>query len=296
MPSETIAILSPGDMGHAVGRALVGCGHAVITCLAGRSERTRGLAEAGGFRVLPDLEAVAEEAHLVLAILPPAAAKETAEAVAAAMQRCGRTPPYVECNAISPGSSRAIGEVIGAAGAPYIDGGIIGTKPGGGYVPRLYVSGANTAPVSVLDGKAFEVMAIGGEVGRASAIKMCYAGLTKGTWTLYAAILVAAEAMGLSAELRDEFLYSQGDAYARMQGVVPRLPADSGRWIGEMEEIAATFADAGVTPGFHQGAAAMFRLLATTPFAAETRETMDRGRSLEDSVRVYARHLPCSDG
>ncbi len=121
---------------------------------------------------------------------------------------------------------------------------------------------------------------------------MCYAGLTKGTWTLQTAILLAAEAQGLTAELRDEFMYSQGQAYQQMEARVPRLAADSERWIGEMEEIAKTFADAGVTPGFHQGAAAVFRVLAETPFAAETRETIDETRTLEETVREAVRHLP----
>jgi len=77
-----------------------------------------------------------------------------------------------------------------------------------------------------------------------------------------------------------------------MEARVPRLPADSRRWIGEMEEIAKTFADAGVTPGFHEGAAAVFRLLAQTPFTAETLETMDKSRTMEETVREAAKHLP----
>ena len=296
MAKDTVALLFPGDMGHAVGRALGEHGHRVVTCLAGRSERTRGLARSGGVEDLPDLDALLAEAALVLSILPPASALGTAEAVAAAMGRSGATPPYVDCNAISPATASAIDAVIREAGAPFIDGGIIGTKPGGGFLPRLYVSGPDTAPAEAIDGEAFEVKPMGAEVGRASAIKMCYAGLTKGTWTLYTAVLTAAEAMGLGDDLAAEFQNSQRDAYARMQSIVPRLPADSARWIGEMEEIAATFDDAGVTPGFHQGAAAMFRLLAATPFADETRETYDSNRSLKETVEVVARHLPRRTG
>ena len=296
MAKDTVALLFPGDMGHAVGRALGEHGHRVVTCLAGRSERTRGLARSGGVEDLPDLDALLAETALVLSILPPASALGTAEAVAAAMGRSGATPPYVDCNAISPATASAIDAVIREAGAPFIDGGIIGTKPGGGFLPRLYVSGPDTAPAEAIDGEAFEVKPMGAEVGRASAIKMCYAGLTKGTWTLYTAVLTAAEAMGLGDDLAAEFQNSQRDAYARMQSIVPRLPADSARWIGEMEEIAATFDDAGVTPGFHQGAAAMFRLLAATPFADETRETYDSNRSLKETVEVVARHLPRRTG
>ena len=147
-----------------------------------------------------------------------------------------------------------------------------------------------------LDGKGIVVRAMGAEVGRASGIKMCYAALTKGTFTLHTAVLVAAEVMGLTAELDRELRDSQQAVHARMAATVPGLPADAARWIGEMVEIAATFADAGVTPKFHQGAAEIFRLLAETRFATETRENMDPNRGLEEVIPVYAAGLRRKDG
>ena len=300
MTKDTIAVLMPGDMGHAVGRVLAGHGHPVITCLDGRSDHTRALAEKAGISDAGSLEAVARGAGLILSILPPASALGLAEDVARAMEKTGAKPVYVDCNAVSPGTVKDIAQVIEAQGAPFIDAGIIGLKPdggpgegqGGGPGPRFYVSGADTKPMEALDGKGFQVLSLGAGAGRASALKMCYAGLTKGTWTLHTAVLLAAEAQGLSAELLGEFDYSQGQALAQMEARVPRLPADSERWIGEMEEIAKTFAGAGVTPGFHEGAAAVFRLLAETPFASETRETIDGERTLEDTIREAARFLP----
>jgi len=287
----TVAILMPGDMGHAVGRTLRAHGHDVVTCLEGRSARTRALAGAAGLRDLPDLETVVAEADMVLSILPPVEAPGLARRVAAAMAAAGARPCYVDCNAVSPATAREIGAVLVEAGAPFIDAGIVGAAPGRGPVPRFYVSGADTGPMAALDGKGIAVKAIGAEVGRASGLKMCYAGLTKGTWTLHTAVLVAAERLGLSAELKDEFLFSQAPAYALMEARIPRLPADAERWVGEMEQIAATFAALGVTPAFHQGAAEIFTLLAGTPFAAETRETIDETRTLEDSIKVYARQI-----
>lgn len=290
--TDAIAVLMPGDMGHAVGRVLARHGHDVLTCLDGRSERTRGLSEAAGIRDGGDLDAVIKAAALVLSILPPASALGLAGDVAGAMGRTGAKPVYVDCNAISPATANDIAAVLKAAGAPFIDAGIIGMAPDGhGPGPRFYVSGSDTGPMQALDGKGFQVKAIGSEAGRASALKMCYAGLTKGTWTLHTAVLLAAEAHGLSQELRDEFEYSQAPAYAQMQARIPGIPADSERWIGEMEEIARTFADAGVSPGFHEGAASIFRILSKTPFASETRATIDAGRTLEETIREAARFL-----
>ena len=289
--TDRIAILMPGDMGHGVGRALREHGHEVITCLAGRSARTRGLAEAAGMRDAGTLEALVREADMVLSILPPAAAIAQAEAVAAAIGAAGARPTYVDCNAVSPMTARKVGEIVAAAGAPFIDCGIIGLAPGKGAPTRFHVSGADTSPMEALDGKGIRVFPMGPEPGRASALKMVYAGLTKGTWTLHTALLMAAWQLGVYEETVAEYGNSQKAALEAMRARIPRLPADAARWIGEMEEIAATLASAGVTPGFHEGAAEVFAVLARTPFAEETRETWDESRTLEEAVEVFTQHL-----
>lgn len=288
MTLPVIAILMPGDMGHGVGAALSGAGHTVLTCLAGRSEATRALAAKAGMQNTETLVKLVERADVILSILPPSVAVSLATEIAAAMREAGKTPVYVDCNAISPATARAAGDAISAAGAVFIDAGIIGLAPGKGGGTRFYVSGTDVSAMLALDGKGFEVISLGDEVGRASAMKMVYAALTKGTWTLQTAVMLAAEKLGLTEELTAEFAFSQKPALDSMRARIPRLPADSGRWIGEMEEIAATFADAGVTSGFHDGAADIFRVLAQTPFAAETRETIDASRTMEDALKVYA--------
>ena len=157
--------------------------------------------------------------------------------------------------------------------------------------PRFYVSGPEAKLFDQLDGKGIAIRRCGEEIGRASAIKMTYAGVTKGVNTLYTAALIAAEAMGIGAELRAEFADSQPAAFKAMQNTISRLPADSARWVAEMEEIASTFAAAGVTPQFHSGAKWVFELLSRTPYAAETRETMDRTRTLEQSIATYVQYV-----
>jgi 3-hydroxyisobutyrate dehydrogenase-like beta-hydroxyacid dehydrogenase len=291
MTLDRIAILMPGDMGHAVGRALGRHGHEVTTCLAGRSERSRGLAAAAQMRDAGSLEALVAGADLVLSILPPDAAVAQAGAVATAMEASGERPVYVDCNAVSPQTAREVGAIIAAAGAPFIDCGIIGAAPGKAKPTRFHVSGPDTGAMERLDGKGIEVLAMGPEIGRASALKMVYAGLTKGTMTLHTAMLLAAWQLGIYDEAVAEFANSQAGALAAMQGRVPRIPADAGRWIGEMEEIAATLAGVGVPSGFHDGAAEIYRVLDQTPFAAETRETMDPSRTIDQAIPVYARFL-----
>lgn len=292
MPVQTVGILSPGEMGHAVGRALISGGLEVITSLEGRSELTKSFAAKAGIRDAGSLEAMAGEADLVLSIVPPARALETAAAAARAMISAGKTPPYADCNAVSPDTTRRIGEEIIRAGAEYIDGGIIGGPPGEGSSPRFYVSGPRAGLMCELDGKGIKVRPIGDEIGSASGLKMCYASLTKGTLALQAAVFATAEALGLTGELKNELMESREALYKQIENGTRRLPSVSARYIGEMEEIAATYAAAGVTPKFHQGALDVYRFLVSTPLSEETSETIDTGRTLEQAAKIFAGHLP----
>ncbi len=291
MGLETIAILSPGDMGHGVGKALVEHGYRVTTCLAGRSERTRDLAAKAGMVDAPSLGEMTVQADLIMSILVPAQAVGVARDVANAMRACGVSRPFADCNAVSPRSASAMASIIGAADGDYIDGGIIGGSPARGAAPRIYTSGPRAGLMDELDGKGIAIRNLGPSIDRASGMKMCYASMTKGTNALRVAMLTAAYSLGLYDELIEELAFSQGDALSAMESGIPGLPANSGRWIGEMEEIAETFESAGVTPGFHQGSAEIFRMLASTPFADESPEAIDRGRTLKDTIAAAAGRL-----
>lgn len=295
---QCVAILSPGDMGHAVAAHLRAGGLRVVTDLEGRSAPTRARAERAGLEDVGGLDGVVRAADLVLSIVPPAAALEVATRVAAAIRRTGRRPLFADCNALAPASATRLCAILEAVGAEFVDGGLIGAPPGRGpQATRLYVSGPKASLLEPLgragEAGGLEVRNLGEPVGRASALKMTYAALTKGTLTLHTAVLVAARRLGVFGELAAELEASQPQAWARM-AAIPFLPADAGRWVGEMEEIAATFRAAGLSEGFHRAAAEIFRLLASTPFANETRETLDRSRTLEEAIEVFAAALAAS--
>ena len=287
MKVNRIAILSPGEMGHSVGRCLLEGGFDVATCLTGRSERTRSLSEAAGIRDVPDLNKLVRDSDLILAILVPDQAVTLASEVADALRRTDTKTAYADCNAVSPTTAREIDEIITGAGGRFIDAGIIGGPPGYREKTRFYASGPHEDVLTQLDGHGILVRPMGGEVGRASGIKMCYASVTKGTSALHAAALTAAEVMGLSEELLAEFAESQSQRLKAMDGV-NSLSAKAFRWIGEMREIAATYEQAGVSPGFHEGAEHIFRLIAESPIGHERPETVDRNRTLAETVALFA--------
>jgi 3-hydroxyisobutyrate dehydrogenase-like beta-hydroxyacid dehydrogenase len=284
MTINCVAIISPGDMGHAVGRVLRQNGLDVITCLEGRSSRTRELARQAGFRGVGNFADLVTEADLVLSIVVPSEALSVARVVADALRVTNRHLYFAECNAISPQSTATACATISQAGGRFIDASIIGYPPKDGVVPRFYVSGPDAGVLSALHDKGIEVRKIGDGIGQASGIKMCYAALTKGTFALQYALAIAAHRLGLFDELCAELAQSQAEAWRVMQKTLPQLPAKAQRWIAEMEQIAVTFSQVGVTPDIHLGAAEVYRLISQTPLARETPETIDHSRTFAECI------------
>jgi 3-hydroxyisobutyrate dehydrogenase-like beta-hydroxyacid dehydrogenase len=281
-----VAILGTGDMGSGVARALVDAGHRVVSPLAGRSDHSRRLATRAGIEDVGELAAALGAADIFLSIMPPVAAAGFARLLCETAERCGAAPLFVDCNAVSPQTVCGIRDTAASHGVRFVDVGIIGQAPAAGRPPvRLYASGAHAEALGVLATPILEVRPIGSEVGKASALKMAYASLTKGTNALRTAVLLAGARLGVAAELAAELADSQAPAYAAMQRI-RHLAADAARWSGEMRQIAVTYESVGITPAFHYAAEWVFDLLAETPMAAETRTTLDLERTLEEAVTL----------
>jgi len=286
---RSVALISPGDMGQAVGALLVRGGVRVLTCVEGRSERTRGLARAAGFTEIATLDGLVRESELLLSIVPPAQAVAVARDVAGALGATGSRLTYVDCNAIAPRTAREVAAVIAPTGSAFVDAGIVGGPPRDAPSPRFYASGPGRAHFGALADAGLDVRLLGDEVGEASAVKMCYAALTKGTTAIATELLVAARKLGVYDTLITELRDSQGAQAKRMADAVPAMPGKAHRWVAEMEEIARTFEDVGLTPLIFQGAAEMYRLTARSEIGGERPETVDRFRGVDGTVDVLAR-------
>ena len=254
---STIAIISPGDMGSAVGGRLREGGLRVITSLTGRSQSTRALAEAAGIEDAGSLADAVHHADLVLSILPPGRALELAQEVGP-----DPGPLYVDCNAVSPATVRTIRRVIGDR---FVDAGIIGAPAS----PRFYASGPHAHELTKLP---LDVRVLGDEMGQASALKMCYAALTKGLTALLTESMVTAQANGVYDGLREELADSQPQFLASAERGLPGMVPKAYRWIAEMEEIASTFEATGLTPRMLLGAADVYRLVEEARTAAISRD------------------------
>jgi 3-hydroxyisobutyrate dehydrogenase-like beta-hydroxyacid dehydrogenase len=266
----TIGILHPGEMGAAVAAAARQGDTRVCWASDGRSaashRRAAGLDDAGRLPVL------VSRSDLVLSICPPHAALDVARAVAA----LGFAGFYVDANAIAPATAREIAAVVAEPGATFVDGGIIGPPPERPGTTRLYLSGPDAARVGAVLGRGpLEAIALAGPPGAASALKMAYAAWTKGSAALLLAVRALAVAEGVDEALGAEWARSLPDLVARSEASARGSARKAWRFVGEMEEIARTFATAGLHEGFHRAAADVYDRLAgyrdapTPPSAAE---------------------------
>ena len=288
MAIESVAILSPGDMGHAIGRLLKENELRVLTCLMGRSNRTKQLSEQAGITDVPNMNDLVEQSDVLMSVTVSEAVPGLCREIADAVKATGTDLLFAECNAIAPELSKDMEGVLKAGGARYVDASIIGGPPRNGSSPRVYASGDNASEFEQLRDFGLDVRNLGPQLGRASGIKMCYAAMTKGTTALHTELLIAAEKMGLTKELMAEFSGGQQAAVTRMEGWIPSMPAKSRRWVSEMEEVEKTFNDLGLTPDIFKGVADMYRMIGATPLGDENPESRDRDRDMAETIRIIA--------
>ena len=235
--NPTVAVVAQGAMGAGIGGRLVERGLRVVTSLAGRSEASAKRAAAAG--MVPVTDAEMAKADYFLSILPPSDAMGLAERMAKLIGPSNHKPIYVDCNAVSPPTKVEIGNVIIEAGAPFVDGSIIGGPPKAGYDgPAIYASGSDASRFVPLNDFGLVVRVIEGPVGAASAMKMSYAGITKGFTALGAMMLLAATRGGVAEGLRMELEHSQPALLPWLQRAIPAMYSKAYRFVGEMEEIA----------------------------------------------------------
>jgi 3-hydroxyisobutyrate dehydrogenase-like beta-hydroxyacid dehydrogenase len=248
----TLAVIAPGAMGSAVGRRLVKHGVRVLTSLAGRSPASCGRAEASGMIGVDDAELVA--ADVILSIVPPAAAVALAERLAPALALTRNRPIFVDCNAVDVRTVESIAAIIGAGPARFVDGAIIGAPPEGETGPTFYLAGAPAPELAWLQQYGLKLHIIDGPVGAASALKMSYAGITKGFTAIAAAMVLAASRAGSALPLHQELAASQPLLLKRLTAALPDMYPKAHRWAAEMREIAAFVAEDAAAARLYQAA------------------------------------------
>jgi 3-hydroxyisobutyrate dehydrogenase-like beta-hydroxyacid dehydrogenase len=277
----TVGLLHPGDMGGVVGACAVAAGARVLWASEGRSPATRERAAGAGLEDAGSLAALVAASDVILSVCPPHAALDQAREVAARRF----TGLFVDANAVAPATAREIGAVVEGAGATFVDGGIIGPPPRAAGSTRLYLSGREAKrAVALFESSALEAIAVNDSPGAASALKMAYAAYTKGSSALLMAIRALAACEGVDEALLAEWRRSQPELPKRSESAARDNARKAWRFVGEMQEIAATFEAAGLPGGFHEAAAEIYRRLApykdaaTPPSMADVVAPLTRSR------------------
>ncbi len=283
--TPVVAVIAPGMMGAAVGKRLVDNGVKVLTSLDGRSSETAARAKAAGMTAVSD-EAIAGS-DFFLSILPPGDALALVERFAPALKAANAKPVYVDCNAINPATVERVAAALAPTGCPFVDAGIIGSPPtplpdppphagegksmkppplaGEGRVggsPRFYASGPAAARFATLRRYGLDIRVLDGALAAASALKMSYAGITKGTQAIGAAMMLAATRAGSADALFKELQGSQKEMLAWFQRALASMPPKAYRWVAEMHEIAGFVSDDPTASELYQGAAHFYQRIA----------------------------------
>ena len=258
MKKMHIGFLHPGAMGISLAASAQNTGHTVCWASNGRSSETRDRADQFNLVDMVSLSSLCQNCSVLISICPPHAAEDLANQVLSYNYR----GVYVDANAISPGRVKRIDQAMTEAGVTFLDGGIIGPpawKPGRTW---LHLSGNTPEQVAeCFSSGPLETEIVGSTIGKASALKMCYAALTKGTTALMCAILLASEAYGVRDALETQW-NQDGSAFTtethqRVRNTAPK----AWRFVGEMAEISATLSQVSVPGDFHAGAEEIFRRL-----------------------------------
>jgi 3-hydroxyisobutyrate dehydrogenase-like beta-hydroxyacid dehydrogenase len=255
MTRPTIGLLHPGSMGSSIGRAATTGGLDVLWASEHRSRETCERAEKDGLSDVIKVVKLARTSDIVLSVCPPHAAIDVAETVIQA----GFKGIYADLNALSPETARGVSQIIMESGADYVDGSIIGPPARSEGSTRLYLSGFRAQELnSLFAGSPLAVVVMNGNGVEASALKMAYASWTKGTTALLLAVRALAVAEGVEDELMSEWDVSQKGLRDRSEKAAEGTTEKAWRFVGEMNEIAATYDSAGLPDGFHYAAATVY--------------------------------------
>jgi len=261
----SVAVIGAGEMGSAVGRRLRAMGVRVLTELKGRSEESVRRVGDAGLEVVDDDQVLVDEANFILSIVPPGVACAVAERFRGPLSRADGKPMFVECNAIAPKTVRRIEAILSESRCSFVDAGIIGGPPplddqlkG----PRFYASGPHAQMFAGLAQYGLDIAVLEAPIGAASALKLAYAGLTKGFAALGAAMIAAAARENLADALRAELARTQPDMLVRLERFVPAMFPKAYRWVAEMEQIADFAGEEGTGAAIYQGAARLYEGIA----------------------------------
>ncbi|MFL2642384.1 MAG: NAD(P)-binding domain-containing protein [Dehalococcoidia bacterium] len=258
-----IGLIGLGEMGSEIGRSFVKNKINVISVFEGRSKNSKERAMKYGIKDALSVQNFSKESDIVISVIPPDKALETAKLYSSFANKENQI--YCDLNAISTMTAKKIKKLLDQRNLNYVDGSIMGGPPNEKYSPRVYLSGKLAKKILFLSGKGIEIITLTGSDFQASAMKMVYASITKGSKALVAGAFIVAKKNDVFQELIEELEYSEEYFHNVALKQVPSIKHKAYRWIGEMNEISSTFKDSGLTGGFHSESEKIYELIKDLP-------------------------------
>jgi L-threonate 2-dehydrogenase len=262
MKGMVIALLAAGEMGSKLGQRLQRFGATVRTSLHGRSSSTGERARRAGFAIVETDDELVAGADFVLSIVPPGQAEAVAERLRVPLLRTRPKPVFVECNAISPQSVGRIAQILAPTGAGFVDAAIMGARGAGDAGPAVYACGPEVGHFERLAEYGLRVRRLDGAIGRASAMKMVYSGITKGFTAMASTVILGASRYGLAEELRDQLAETHPALGKWIGGYISPMYVKADRFVAEMEQIADFLGEDSGGSEIYLGVASVYKELA----------------------------------
>ena len=190
----------------------------------------------------------------------------------------GARPLVSDWNAVSPATARELERILAGSGLELVDGSISGGPPRADYTTRVYLSGPGAEALAAFAPAWIDARVVGAEVGLASAVKMCTASMYKGSTALLAHALLTAHAHGVLPQVLDDLHDSFPAQIDRAARSIAVSTTKAGRFVGEMREIAATQAGAGLTPALFEAMAEVYAALSRERRSPPRRRRTSRAR------------------
>jgi 3-hydroxyisobutyrate dehydrogenase-like beta-hydroxyacid dehydrogenase len=201
-----------------------------------------------------DVEACESSAALMAKAEVVICAVTAADALAAAKEAAKAIRPgtyYLDLNSASPCTKQQCAKAMDAAGAHYVEAGVMTSVPPYGIKVPMVVGGARAKELAVkLAPFGFAMEVVSETIGVASAIKMCRSVMIKGLEAIFIESYTTARRYGVEARVLESFKETFPDFEWEKQGAYfySRVVKHGKRRAEEMREAAVTVREAGFDP------------------------------------------------
>ena len=255
MEIRTIGLVGYGEVGKTFAAGLKGkAGVQAVSAWdlkfadAATQAAEQAHARNAGITAKPSMQALCEGSDLVISAVT---ASNTLDVAREAAPFLRRGAIFLDLNSASPGTKQRAGAAVDAAGAHYVEAGVMTSVPPYGIRVPMLLGGAMAAQLAnLLVGWGMDAKAVSGKLGVASAIKMCRSVMIKGLEALVIESYSTARKYGVEDHvlptLKETFPSIDWDK----QGAYffSRVVQHGKRRAEEMREAANTVREAGFDP------------------------------------------------